>query len=952
MDNRTALLDNSCLKLGAFMFTIGHEIGRGSTCIVYEASYLTSTDDKKLVRIKECYPFNGGVERSETGELHTKNVELFERSKAKMIEDFRLENNLFYSSGLTDSLANTFDIYRANNTVYIVTAYLKDSALSEYEPSSLKSCVSIVRQTACAVGKLHQEGFLYLDTKPDNILVVENSERVILFDFDSLLPISSTQRGGQNVRLSYSRGFAAPEQQLGKLRQIGFRTDVYGIGALLFYLVFGRTPNTFDRESGAEYDFSKTCYPAQYRDRLYFALRMFFRRTLANYRFDRYPNMDETVVALAELERLADVTKPYIISSRINRPAFFVGREQELEMLNGQLQSADKYFFVSGMGGIGKTTLIREFIARCRDKLDGVLWLNYNGSLRQLICDDAAVCVNTVSRFDEESEEDYFPRKCKALKSAAENECILAVVDDFDNEKEIHIISGIFHKVIFITRNDVRALNCGYISVTSITNKAALQALFEHNSRTCLPPSETRFFDEITEKISAHTLVLELIAKQISCSFLSVEQAAEIVCSRGFTDIAPEKIEHFRDGVYYFGTVKRIISELMAINRLSDMQIALLKITALFGVDGIEARLLQRLCELPTLDDVNTLIRRGWINRDNGTVFLHTVVSEIIGVTSFSCEDKILSERMMNNLAVELSHADRECSRKLYDLTEKLLFGYVVPHGKSYARLSFSALMHCPIDREEGVLERAEMLIKTPEYFTVRELMDVYAIILDMCEAKCDYVGAESALEQAKAFAESVRDDFALAQYYDLAADFLNKRYDQGDVKKCLKYCRKAMGYAHRIDDDMAQQLLASSALFKAVVMMRNGIGSRREVLSLLRIGEENCQKSTEPMSQIIYELHMTKARFCVKYEHDKIVLQACLRDAYKVVELLYPYDLGTVIHIILPAARMYYDLLDKEHAVWLLQKGAELCERHIELAPYARQLEEIKEIIRDITGA
>lgn len=281
MDNRAALRNNFTLCFrnkngGKFECSIEREIGRGNTCIVYEASYKTNTGDIKLVRVKECYPFGEKITRSDSGVLcvELESTARFEECKNKMTEDFKIENCLFYSDGLTDLVTNTLDIYSANNTVYIVSAYLKDSALSEYKPRSLKSCISIVKNSAAAIGKIHTRGYLYLDTKPENILVVDSaSERIQLFDFDSLIPISAIENVSENaLRLSYSRGYAAPEQRSGNVKALGFYTDVYGIGALLFSLIFGRSPDASDCESGAVFDFSEMNYPGNYCDRLYFGL--------------------------------------------------------------------------------------------------------------------------------------------------------------------------------------------------------------------------------------------------------------------------------------------------------------------------------------------------------------------------------------------------------------------------------------------------------------------------------------------------------------------------------------------------------------------------------------------------------------------------------------------------------------------------------------------------------
>lgn len=964
MDNRSALRKDFTLcfqnkKSGKFECSIEREIGRGNTCIVYEASYKTNTSDKKLVRVKECYPFGEKISRIDSGELciESESIVRFEECKNKMTEDFKIENRLFYSDGLTDLVTNTLDIYSTNNTVYIVSSYLKDSALSEYKPCSLKSCIGIVRNAAAAIEKIHSHGYLYLDTKPENILVVDSeSERIQLFDFDSLIPISAIENISENgLRLSYSRGYAAPEQRSGNVKALGFYTDVYGIGAVLFSLIFGRTPCASDCECSAEFDFSGMNYPGNYCDRLYFGLRNFFRNTLANYRLDRFQNMGATVTALEELEKNADITQPYIVSTSLNRPAFFIGRERELDALYNEYKNTEgNYFFLSGMGGIGKTALIKEFIFRYRGEFDGVLYLTYNGSLKRLIADDSAVRLNTVSGIDEEDLDDYYSRKMNALKTAATCKNILVVIDNFDNasDPELNDIFGLFQKTIFVTRSNIKTLNYRQITISEIKSRADLHLIFTHNLCRELTSGDIQYLDNIIEKTSANTLILELIAKQISGSFLTLKQASELIDKRGFSHIAPEKIGFVRDEKYFYGTMQKILSELFAVNKLSENQTALLKIIAVFKSGGIDARLFQRLCELPSLDEVNSLINRGWANAENSRLYLHAVICEMADGLDHSAEFYALLERVMRNLCGEFKHENGlDHTRYLLGLTDCVLSECGKDtrlRGRNYARLCYALIMNAPIDREDRILEIAEYLINEKEHLTPLEIMDMHAVIVDMYEAVSDFYSAENALDRARKFSEKTRDNFIIAQYFDMLADFYNKRYENGDVKKCLKCCDSAMKYARRSSNDQAGELLASSALFKAVVMMRNGMKERSELLSLLKTGGDICGKLDDKFTQINYELHMSRAWFCALVTRDRLLLEKCLRRAYKIVLKIYPSDLGTVVHIILPASRMYYDLLDKKTAAELLNKGAEICQRHEEL-PYIRQQDELLEILHEI---
>ena len=68
---------------------------------------------------------------------------------------------------------------------------------------------------------------------------------------------------------------------MGQIARIGFYTDVYSVGALLFYLIFGTPPSSADCEESAFYDFGKSKYgDTAYQGRLFRKLNDFFHRKL------------------------------------------------------------------------------------------------------------------------------------------------------------------------------------------------------------------------------------------------------------------------------------------------------------------------------------------------------------------------------------------------------------------------------------------------------------------------------------------------------------------------------------------------------------------------------------------------------------------------------------------------------------------------------------------------
>lgn len=250
MDGRIALTPGTVLKLstktGYTEYTVSRELARGGSCIVYDASYTDNLGNYKLVRIKECYPYALKMTRDEDGALHpaVRDDEAFDAAKKRLIAAYQKNHALFSLEGLTNAVANTSGIYEENGTVYIVSVYMNGRTFTEYQGDTLHDCVSLLIGAAKALQRIHNAGYLYLDLKPDNILTLEGSlDLVQLFDFDSMVSMGELEEAIQSnnssgLRTSYTKGYAPLEQQTGKLRQLGKHSDIYSLGAVLFYALW------------------------------------------------------------------------------------------------------------------------------------------------------------------------------------------------------------------------------------------------------------------------------------------------------------------------------------------------------------------------------------------------------------------------------------------------------------------------------------------------------------------------------------------------------------------------------------------------------------------------------------------------------------------------------------------------------------------------------------------
>ena len=401
MDSRAALKAGNTLRFNdGWEYTITDELARGGSSIVYNAYYIDNLGTKKTVRIKECYPFRCNLQRSSDGNLLIPETErkLFAQTKQKMRRAYQLGNEFFAADGLTNLTANTYNIYEANHTLYVVSVYAQGQELSYDRYSSVKDSIAAVKSAATAISKIHNKGFLYLDIKPSNILTLEGTTELIqLFDFDTVVPISDVPELGDKI--SFTKGFAALELQRGDGKRIGTHTDVYGIGALLFYMLFDRV------------------------------------HTLADYYLDRFSNMETVVEKLSELQALADLSARYVVSSKIYGPEFFLGREQETAWLTQRLlDTSGGCSFLVGMGGIGKSTLARHCIRQCMPRIDSVLYLDYQGTIEKTICDDYAVQIHGVQKDKSETEEAYFERKLGILRELGDGKKCILVMDNYTGD--------------------------------------------------------------------------------------------------------------------------------------------------------------------------------------------------------------------------------------------------------------------------------------------------------------------------------------------------------------------------------------------------------------------------------------------------------------------------------------------------------------------------------------
>jgi eukaryotic-like serine/threonine-protein kinase len=115
----------------------------------------------------------------------------------------------------------------------ILMEYVDGPTLEDGRSDDIGLVIDITRKVAGGLDALHEQGFVHADIKPSNIILLDSGE-VKIIDFGQSCPI-----GHKKDRIQGTPDYIAPEQ-IQKL-PLDRRTDIYNLGATLYWLLTNRT---------------------------------------------------------------------------------------------------------------------------------------------------------------------------------------------------------------------------------------------------------------------------------------------------------------------------------------------------------------------------------------------------------------------------------------------------------------------------------------------------------------------------------------------------------------------------------------------------------------------------------------------------------------------------------------------------------------------------------------
>lgn len=623
-------------------YVIAEEIGRGGSCIVYNGFYRDRIGERHLVKIKECYPYRLEIER-DAGENLTPDLsckQTFLAEKQKFLEAYRKNTALKTTLGLVNSTANATNIYEYHNTCYVVMTEIEGRDYRSEADENLQSLFLHLRTLVRIVKKYHDCGMLHLDIKPENVLLIpETKEQMVLFDFDSMVRKEKIQTQPNSWTFSVSDGYVAPELVRGKCSKICEATDVYAIGAIAFYKLFGRTPNAMDSAVGAIYDFSGMKWKdARYQPVLFRLMQEFFHRTLAATVRRRYASVDEVLEILEKLIRESDVERVFLYHGFAYNTANFVGRENELRQIETIFSSGQQVLFLSGMGGIGKTELAKRYAYLYGEEYRTIVFVPYQESIVQTVCGEDIHIHNVHREQSEEgleTEEEYFERKLKILKEQTTKDNLI-ILDNFDVEEDEDLERFLECPCRFLitTREDFRDYDFCQIDVQQMEDINDVEALFAVYNPRSYEEEERGQIREILKLVEYHTMTVELIAKYLR----EAEEEPYVLLEKmrmieGITGTEEVSVKHRKDRKMQNQKVQEHLQALFDLSGFSNVQLELMQSLSLLGYVRIAREtFLSYVPFAGAKEALDKLIRLGWVehNKKTDKISLHQIILDLV----------------------------------------------------------------------------------------------------------------------------------------------------------------------------------------------------------------------------------------------------------------------------------------------------------------------------------
>ncbi|HBM99287.1 MAG TPA: hypothetical protein DD413_07645 [Ruminococcus sp.] len=664
-----------CLKRGSKIklnsngnvteFTIDNIKGVGGSCTAYEVSFFESENILHKGILKEFCPayLEDEFKRDNYNIIVTdKYIKQFQNDLSNFKGTYKAINE-YIANNVSASNYHPVQLglYEGNNTLYTLSSCDYGKSYDKLEDDNLYSLVKIMLAVAKGVEQYHKAGFLHLDIKPKNILVLDDVTDIIkLFDFDSLLKIDDIKNGTVS-EIPVPEDYYVPELSDLNLRNIGIQTDIFEIGAMFYTRLFGKSPQPKDMECDSEYNFDNAPLLSGASPKAVFEIQKLFKNTLQISKRRRYKNTSQLISQLEFILSLVDNKKPYLLNLPVWQPSkLCIERTDELTEIDYRLKN-DGYVFVKGMGGLGKSELAKMFVKEYGSQFHTIQFCKYLDSLKSLV---ASIPISGINDENYENIDELAKAKNKILHQCDSN--TLIIVDNFNVTydkflREFLPSDNNGFKVIFTTRcmpaADYYADKVLKLAPLSLEN---CKELFYMHSGIERSLATDDLLEKLVNEIQCNTLLLILIAKTVRKTKMQISEIIEKLREQELDSVNVKvfyEYDYLDDEIEVCNKINSHLNKVFNISALTyEEQEVLLNMTLIsaYGIEEDEF-ISASNSEPVTIEIIENLINQGWLENRDSLISMHSIVSDLVsekGIEKLDCYYN-LAEYLENSCDVD-----------------------------------------------------------------------------------------------------------------------------------------------------------------------------------------------------------------------------------------------------------------------------------------------------------
>lgn len=313
----------------------------------------------------------------------------------------------------------------------------------------------------------------------------------------------------------------------------------------------------------------------------------------------------------------------------------FIGRDNELEDIREKSKEPGKSILLSGIGGIGKTSLAMAFIGSSDEDFEHLIWLEQSGSFESSITDNPTLLSNLKIDYltgTPKQKAEYVLNRISNLEGPS-----LFIIDNADEQVQSYIkLLPSNCSTIICSRID---LDCDEkISVGFLKSGEAVKLFYKHYNRD----QNDKVVTEIIELLDYHTLAIELVSK--TAQVLRITPLEELLVhlkKEGLKGARSGDIttSHSNDSVV--NNTFRYLCTIFDFGNHNEKELLLLKYFSMLPSLFISFSELEEILSLKNKSieerdeitkGINSLKAKGWLiyNNDLDAYKMHLIIQEVV----------------------------------------------------------------------------------------------------------------------------------------------------------------------------------------------------------------------------------------------------------------------------------------------------------------------------------